>query len=66
MTIYENLATKLVGATKEEAVQTLEGMGVMWRIIRENDEYFMLTHDLRNDRVNLTIDDGIVVDAVVG
>lgn len=66
MTIFENLATKLVNSTKEEAIETLTVMNVSWRLVREDEEYFMLSHDLRDDRINLTIDDGIVTSATVG
>ena len=57
------LACKVVGMTKEAAVDFLESEGRTVRIASEDGEYFALTEDYRDDRVNLDLLVGLVVGA---
>ena len=57
------LACQVVGMTKEAAVNFLESEGRTVRIASEDGEYFALTEDYRDDRVNLDLLVGLVVGA---
>lgn len=57
------LACQVVGMTKQAAVDFLEAEGRTVRIASEDGEYFALTEDYRDDRVNLEILVGLVVGA---
>jgi len=57
------LACQVVGMTKEAAVDLLESEGRTVRIASEDGEYFALTEDYRDDRVNLDLLVGLVVGA---
>lgn len=57
------LACQVVGMTKQAALDYLESNDITVRIAFENGEYFMLTEDYRDNRVNLEILVGIVVGA---
>ena len=57
------LACQVVGMTKQAAVDYLEAEGRTVRIASEDGEYFALTEDYRDDRVNLDILVGLVVGA---
>ena len=56
-------ACQVVGMTKQAAIDYLEGENLTVRIAYEDGEYFALTEDYRDDRVNLEILVGIVVGA---
>lgn len=56
----------LIGKTKEDAIAKLNHDGMEWRIVAEGNEYYMVTSDWRPHRVDLEIDDGLVVDASIG
>ncbi len=57
------LACQVVGMTKQAALDYLESNNITVRIAFEDGEYFMLTEDYRDNRVNLEILVGIVVGA---
>ena len=57
------LACQVVGMTNEAAVDLLESEGRTVRIASEDGEYFALTEDYRDDRVNLDLLVGLVVGA---
>ncbi len=56
-------ACQVVGMTKQAAFDYLKSKNVAVRIAFEDGEYFALTEDYRDDRVNLEILVGIVVGA---
>jgi len=57
------LACEVMGMTKQAAIDYLEAEGRTVRIASEDGEYFALTEDYRDDRVNLEILVGLVVGA---
>ena len=57
------LACQVVGMTQEVAVNFLESEGRTVRIASEDGDYFALTEDYRDDRVNLDLLVGLVVGA---
>lgn len=57
------MACQVVGMTKQAAIDFLEAEGRTVRIASEDGEYFALTEDYRDDRVNLEILVGLVVGA---
>lgn len=57
---------KLIGKTKEEAIDLLEKNNSKFRIKSEDNERFILTTDYLINRFNLTINKGIVTDVTIG
>lgn len=49
-----------VGLSKDDAIAAAEEAQVPWRIEREDGEDFALTMDYRPDRVNFTVEDGVI------
>ena len=57
------LACQVVGMTEQAAADFLESKGRTVRIASDDGEYFALTEDYRDDRVNLDLLVGLVVGA---
>ena len=57
---------KLIGLTTEYAIQLIKDNNFTSRIVYEDGEHFIITMDLRFDRINLEIEEGIVVSAHFG
>ena len=51
---------------KKEAIAKAESEGRQWRILREDDEVFMVTQDYVRTRINFEIDHGKVTKATYG
>ncbi|MBN3757184.1 hypothetical protein G3N95_29875 [Paraburkholderia sp. Tr-20389] len=56
----------VVGMTKEKAIAKLKRQGLSVRISREEGKSFMVTADMRWDRMNLVIEGGKVIKASIG
>jgi hypothetical protein len=61
----EDLLPEYVGLTEAEATERAEGQGYSVRVVGEDGECFAITMDLRDDRVNLELADGVVVAAAI-
>jgi hypothetical protein len=59
---------KLVGLTKEAAIEALKKAGFTWRIMEEdgNRGSGFFTSDVKHRRCNLTIEKGVVIRATFG
>ncbi len=57
---------KLIGLKTEDAIRLLNENNFKSRIVYEDGEHFIITMDLRFDRVNLEIEEGFVVSAHFG
>lgn len=55
-----------VGLSKEDAIAAAEEAGVPWRIAREDGEDFALTMDYLPERVNFTVEDGVITAVTAG
>ena len=66
MDIINRLLQGLVGMDLTQATHLCQVSGFDSRVTREDSTHFMLTHDLRFDRVNLEVDNGIVTKADLG
>ena len=63
------VADEVIGMSEAEAIETISGMSsesLTSRIVRRDEESFMITMDYSLDRINLQIDDGIVTSTYVG
>ena len=63
------VADEVIGMSEAEAIETIAGISseaLMSRIVRRDEESFMITMDYRLDRINLQIDNGIVTTTYVG
>ena len=57
------IACQVMGMTQAEAISFIEAEGRSWRIASEDGEFFALTEDYRDDRINLDLVLGLVVGA---
>jgi protein-disulfide isomerase len=63
------VADEVIGMSEAEAIEAIAGISsesLTPRIVRRDDENFMITMDYRLDRINLEIDNGIVTQASIG
>ena len=63
------VAAEVIGMSEAEAIVTIAEISseaLTSRIVRRDEESFMITMDYRLDRINLQIDDGIVTTTYVG
>ena len=63
------VADEVIGMSEADAIETIAGISsepLTSRIVRRDEESFMITMDYRLDRINLQIDDGIVTSTYVG
>lgn len=56
----------LIGLKEVEAIKKLGDLGVKIRIVSRDGKNFVVTSDFKNDRVNLSIENGKVSKADVG
>lgn len=56
----EHVLNQIVGMDCQAAKQALEEAGYALRVIRENGSHKIVTMDYRPERVNVSIDDGII------
>jgi hypothetical protein len=62
--MIENI--QVVGLSKQEALTQLKENQIWFRIAREDANYYILTRDMQLNRLNLVIEDDVVVEAYVG
>lgn len=55
--------TEVVGMTKQDACRWLKDRGLTYRTVKEDGKNFIITMDLCFDRVNLTIEKGLITKA---
>jgi len=56
----------LLQKTKEEARKICKDNGYESRITREDKNYYIITHDLHSNRVNIELDNGLVTKFNIG
>ncbi len=59
-------AAAYVGLTKKAAIAKADAAGTPWRIVREDDESFIVTLDYEPERLNFEIDDGTITKSTLG
>ena len=57
------IACQVMGMTKDAAIRFIEAEGRDWRIASEDGEFFALTEDYTDGRINLDLVLGLVVGA---
>ena len=57
------IACQVVGMTKTDAIEYIEAKEIIVRIAMEDGEYFALTEDYSDSRLNLEIIHGLIVGA---
>ena len=60
------LLESLMGLTKEEGTKLCLGNDYKVRITREDSNNYVITMDLRFDRINLELDNGIITKCDIG
>lgn len=56
----------IIGEPEDYSIQECINFGFDYRIVRKDHKPFVITHDLKVDRVNLEIENGIVTNAYYG
>lgn len=56
----------LIGKNKSEAKKIVEDNSYVFRITSENGNDYMITCDFRMDRINVEINDDIIINAYFG
>ena len=54
-----------IGLTLEEGIEKANKMNYSYRIVREDGDYYFLTQDIREDRINFDLDNNIIVEVGV-
>ena len=62
----EAFAATTIGMTEDEAVEAIEGAGLIARVVAKDGEYFAVTADYVTTRVNLVLVSGVVTEATAG
>jgi rRNA processing protein Krr1/Pno1 len=64
MNKYDDTFEKsLIGKTKEEAQEICEKAGYECRLTQEDESIYVITMDLRSDRINIVVKNNIVIEA---
>lgn len=61
-----DLLTRLIGLTIEDAEKICTEYGYCCRLMREDTNRYMGTCDIRTDRFNLEVDNGVITGVGVG
>ena len=62
----KNILVEVYDKTLEEASAIVEARGMQIRVVAKDGEYFLVTQDLKFDRVNVSLVNNIVKEANVG
>lgn len=62
----DDVARAVVGTDETDAVRKIETLGLKARVTRRDAEVFTTTLDFREDRINLEVENGIVIASNVG
>jgi hypothetical protein len=62
----EQFAESLIGLTDGQAEEATEEAGFTYRVVSIDGEPLAVTLDYRTDRVNVSLEDDVVVEATVG
>ena len=62
----EDISKSVIGQDVTDAIAKIEAVGLKARITRRDTEVFTTTFDFREDRINLEVENGIVVSTNVG
>jgi len=57
---------QLVGFDEQAAQSCVEDAGLTWRVIARDGEYFMVTEDYSPQRINVVIEDAVVMEVSAG
>ena len=62
----EDLLKFLIGMNKEDGSNLCKENGYIFRVVREDSHNYIVTMDLRFDRVNLQLDNGVITKYNIG
>jgi len=63
---FEATARELIGLTESNAQNCVEQAGLTRRVVYRNGESLAVTLDYRPDRINISVEEGFVVDVTLG
>lgn len=62
----DDIGSQVIGLTEREAASVAAENGLTLRVTRRDQNSFMVSQDLRFDRLNIEIDGGVVTEATLG
>jgi len=66
VTPFEATARELIGLSESDAQGCINQAGLSVRVVYRDGEWFAVTLDYRPDRINMSIEEGFVVDVTLG
>jgi hypothetical protein len=66
MKVEDKILELLVGETKESCRKICKKADLLFRIVREDSERYIITMDFRVDRINAELDNGIITTCYLG
>lgn len=64
--MHSKEVASLIGMKEADAVVEAHASGFRVRVIKRDDQSFIVTSDFRKDRINLSVRDGLVTEARIG
>lgn len=62
----EELEDKLIGLSEQEGIDYINKNNISYRVIRRDEIYYIITCDFRVDRINLEINNNIILGVTIG
>lgn len=62
----EELEDKLIGLSEQEGIDYINKNNISYRVIRRDEIYYIITCDFRDDRINLEINNNIILGVTIG
>lgn len=62
----EELEDKLIGLSEQEGIDYINKNNISYRVIRRDEIYYIITCDFREDRINLEINNNIILGVTIG
>ena len=60
------ISNDIIGLDLKSAEEIIKSKDLSYRIVRIDDTNFIITHDLKLDRLNLEIENGVIVNCYGG
>lgn len=62
----EELEDKLIGLSEQEGIDYINKNNISYRVIRRDETYYIIISDFRDDRINLEINNNIILGVTIG
>lgn len=62
----EELEDKLIGLSEQEGIDYINKNNISYRVIRRDETNYIIISDFRDDRINLEINNDIILGVTIG